>query len=150
MRSGNCELGLVNASVPYADLESVLLAEQTMHVVLPPGHSWQQAVGLAELAKLRFVATPQGTATRSVLDDALRRVGLAPEIAVETTHRAMIVPLVLEGAGAALLPKSMAEDARAKGAVVVTTAPELGYRARLVWRPGPLSPAAARFVALAR
>jgi DNA-binding transcriptional LysR family regulator len=150
VRSGNCELGLVNASVPYADLESVLLAEQTMHVVLPPGHSWQQAVGLAELAKLRFVATPQGTATRSVLDDALRRVGLAPEIAVETTHRAMIVPLVLEGAGAALLPKSMAEDARAKGAVVVTTAPELGYRARLVWRPGPLSPAAARFVALAR
>jgi DNA-binding transcriptional LysR family regulator len=130
----------MNAAVPCADLESVLLAEQTLHLVLPAGHSWQRAVGFAELAELRFVATPQGTATRGVLDDALRQVGLAPAMAVETTHRAMIVPLVLEGVGAALLPKSMAEDARVKGAEVATTAPELSYRARLVWRPGPLSP----------
>jgi DNA-binding transcriptional LysR family regulator len=118
--------------------------------VLPPGHTGERAVGLAEMGKLRFVATPQGTATRGVLDDALRQVGLAPVIAVETTHRAMIVPLVLEGAGAALLPKSMAADAEVKGAVIVTTEPALRYRARLVWRSGPLSPAAAEFVALAR
>jgi DNA-binding transcriptional LysR family regulator len=150
VRSGDCELGLVDAGVPSADLESMLLAEQTLHLVLPPGHAWERAVGLAELSKLRFVATPQGTATRGVLDDALRQVGLAPSIAVETTHRAMIVPLVLEGAGAALLPKSMAADAGAKGAVIVTTEPALRYRARLVWRSGPLSPAAAEFVALAR
>ena len=153
VRSGDCELGLVNAAVPCAELESVLLAEQTLHLVLPPGHGWQRAVGLAELAELRFVATPQGTATRGVLDDALQQAGLAPTIAVETTHRAMIVPLVLEGAGAALLPKSMAENARVKGAVVVTTEPELGYRARTgvatraafacrreIRRTGPLRP----------
>ena len=150
VRSGHCELGLVDAGVPSADLESVLLAEQTLHLVLPPGHTWQRTVGLGELGELRFVATPQGTATRGVLDDALRQVGLAPVIAVETAHRAMIVPLVLEGAGAALLPNSMAADAGVKGAVIVTTEPALRYRARLVWRSGPLSPAAAAFVTLAR
>jgi len=150
VRSGDCELGLVDATVPCGDLESLLLGDLTLHLVLPPGHAWHREVGLADLATLRFVATPQGTATRGVLDEALRQIGLAPEIAVETTHRAMIVPLVLEGAGAALLPKSMAADAGVKGAVVVTTEPPLRYSARLVWRSGPLSPAAAGFVALAR
>ncbi|WP_396913268.1 LysR family transcriptional regulator [Mycolicibacterium sp.] len=150
VRSGDCELGLVDAGAPTADLESVLLAEQTLHLVLPPGHDWQHAVALSDLSQLRFVASPQGTATRGVLDDALRQAGLTPVIAVETTHRAMIVPLVLQGAGAALLPDSMAVDARGKGAVVVATDPALRYRARLVWRPGPLSPAAAGFVGLVR
>ena len=150
VRTGERELGLVDASVPVGDLTSALLAEQDLKLVRPPGEDCEDPLALAELAGLRFVASLPGTATRGILDNAVRRWGIEPVVAVETAHRAMIVPLVLAGAGAALLPRSMAEDAAAKGAVVVSTEPPLRYRGRLVWRPGPLSPAAAAFVDLAR
>jgi DNA-binding transcriptional LysR family regulator len=138
VRTGESELGLVDATVPIGELDGVVLAEQDLHLVLPPGHDHPAAVGLPELGALRFVATPQGTATRDILDEALRRGGVELVIAVETVHRAMIVPLVLAGAAAA------------KGATVLPVEPALRYRGRLVWRPGPLSPAAAGFVQLAR
>jgi DNA-binding transcriptional LysR family regulator len=150
VRTGQCELGLVDATVPVGDLDGVVLAEQDLQLLLPPGHDQPLAAGLPELGALRFVVTPQGTATRDILDETLRRVGVEPVIAVETVHRAMIVPLVLAGAGASLLPRSMAADATAKGAWVLPTEPALRYRGRLVWRAGPLSPAAAGFVELAR
>jgi DNA-binding transcriptional LysR family regulator len=157
VRTGQCELGLVNASVPVPDLECAELAEQDLLIVLPPRQAkatqeeaGPQTLGAAQLAELRFVATPEGTATRDVLEEQLRGFGIEPRIAVETAHHAMIMPLVLAGAGASLLPASMAEDAASKGAQVRPTAPALRYRPRLVWRGGPLSPAADSFVAMAR
>ncbi len=150
VRTGQCELGLVDATVRVGDLDGVVLAEQDLQLVLPPGHELTHTPGLPELATLRFVVTPHGTATRDILDETLRQVGIDPVISVETVHRAMIVPLVLAGAGASLLPRSMASDAAAKGARVLPTEPALRYRGRLVWRSGPLSPAAASFVELAR
>lgn len=151
VRSGACELGLVDAGEPWGDLEGILLAEHDLKLVLPPGRRpRRRTLGIEDLARLRFVVTPPGSATRGILDEAFRRHGLEPLVAVETAHRAMIMPLVLAGAGASLVPASMAEEAAAKGAVVVTTDPILRYRGRLVWRTGPLSPAAAAFVALTR
>lgn len=152
VRTGHCELGLVHVSVPARDLDGIDLAEQELRLVLPPGSAGipPGAVPFEDLAALRFVTTPAGTATRDVLEDAMRGLGLEPRIAVETVHRAMLVPLVLAGAGASLLPRSMADDGAGKGAVVRSTGPPLRHRGRLVWRPGPLSPAADRFVAMAR
>lgn len=152
VRSGASELGLLDARIPVPDLAGVLLAEQDLHLVLPPEHPEppEEPARLADLGALRFVAPPKGTATRDILDDALREAGVGLVIAVETAHRAMIVPLVLAGGGAALLPRSMAADAATKGATVLRTEPAVRFRARLVWRPGPLSPAADRFVSLAR
>ncbi|GAA5161516.1 LysR substrate-binding domain-containing protein [Pseudonocardia eucalypti] len=152
VRSGASELGLLDARIPVPDLAGILLAEQDLHLVLPPAHPDppEEPARLADLGALRFVAPPKGTATRDILDDALREAGVEPVIAVETAHRAMIVPLVLAGGGAALLPRSMAADAATKGATVLRTEPAVRFRARLVWRPGPLSPAADRFVSLAR
>jgi DNA-binding transcriptional LysR family regulator len=105
-------------------------------------------MGISELAKTRFVVPPPGAGTRVILEQALQKAGLSLVISVETAHRAMIVPLVLAGAGAAVLPRSMAEDAASKGAVVVATDPRLHHRGRLVWRPGQLSPAAEKFTAV--
>ena len=107
-------------------------------------------VGRADLAELSFVATTEGDVSREVLHDITRALRQKPTIAVETVHRATLVPLVLAGGGVSLLPWSMADDAAAKGAVVCSTEPAAHYRDRLVWRSGPLSPAAASFVALAR
>jgi DNA-binding transcriptional LysR family regulator len=152
VRTGQSELGLVNASVPMRELAGIDLAEQELRVVLPPGYvrREQGAVSAEELAALRFVATPEGTEMRDVLERALRGLEIEPDIAVETAHRAMIVPLVLAGAGASLLPRSMADDAVGKGAEVRPAEPPLRYQGRLVWRSGPLTPAADSFVEMAR
>lgn len=152
VRSGARELGLVSATLPTGELAGVELAQQELRLVLPPTavRPTSPTVGVAEFAALSFVATTEGDVSREVLQDTLRALGHEPRIAVETAHRAMLVPLVLAGAGAALLPCAMADDAAAKGAVVCATEPATHYRGRLVWRSGPLSPAAAGFVALAR
>jgi DNA-binding transcriptional LysR family regulator len=152
VRSGACELGLVSAALPVGELAGIELAEQELRLVLPPGTDEPASgvIGSADLAELSFVATTEGDVSREVLQTTLRCLGHEPRIAVETAHRAMLVPLVLAGAGAALLPGSMADDAAAKGAVVCATKPAAHYRGRLVWRSGPLSPAAATFVTLAR
>jgi len=149
--AGQCELGLVDASVPTADLSSIDLPAQEMHVVLPPDHPHPAGPTITsrELAALDLIVTPPGTETRAALDDVCTALGVAPRIVVETAHRAMIVPLVLSGVGASLLPTSMAQDAALRGARMLSNRPRLLRHGRLVWRPGPLSPAAQAFVDLA-
>lgn len=150
VRRGQCELGLTEHSVSTTGMRSLELPAQEIMAVLPPTAQAPQAgvLSVAELAGLDFVTTPRGTTTRSVLDDVLGDEGVLPRIAVELTHRAAIVPLVLSGAGAALLPRSLAEDAEKLGAVVVRLSPPLSRRGVLIWPSSPLSPAAQAFVDL--
>jgi LysR family carnitine catabolism transcriptional activator len=90
--------------------------------------------------------TPPGTNSRAILESALSGAGVPLRVAVETPHRAAIVPLVLAGAGATLLPRSMAEDAARQGARVATLDPPVVRRVQLLWRREPLSPAGRAFV----
>ncbi|GAA0531899.1 LysR family transcriptional regulator [Saccharopolyspora subtropica] len=150
VRSGERELGVVDATLPVEDLESMLLRSREIFAVLPPGSApGRRRLGVAELSTLDWVATPPGTATRAVIEDTVGSGGATPSVAVETAHQAMIVPLVLAGAGATLLPRSMAQDAADRGAVVLPLRPRVVRRGVLFWRPGPLSPAAAEFVRMA-
>ncbi|WP_199924764.1 LysR family transcriptional regulator substrate-binding protein, partial [Streptomyces sp. WM6386] len=115
-------LGLVDASVTTADLLGIDLPEQEMHVVLPADHPHPpgDTITSRELAALDLIVTPPGTETRAAVDDVCTALGVAPRIAVETAHRAMIVPLVLAGVGASVLPASMARDAALRGARMVS------------------------------
>ncbi|MBB4932774.1 DNA-binding transcriptional LysR family regulator [Lipingzhangella halophila] len=150
VRRGQCELGLTEHDISTAGLRTLRLPEQEMMAVLPPAASApdSETLSVRRLADLDLVTTPRGTTTRSVLDDVLALVGAPPRIAVETTHRAAIVPLVLTGAGASLLPRNLALDAKALGAVVARIDPPLTRRGVLVWLPGGLSSAAEAFVDL--
>ena len=64
--------------------------------------------------------------------------------------REAVVPLVIEGAGAAFLHAPAAAEAAARGAVVTSVSPRLSRPVGLVHAKRPLSPAAERFVAMAR
>ncbi len=108
------------------------------------------AVALGEVARMDLVATARGTATRALMDQALGGEGRSPRIAVETVHQAAVVPLVLAGAGATLLPCSLAEEAARRGAVALVTRPRLVRPVWLMCRRGPLSPAAQAFIEVAR
>ncbi len=150
VRRGHCELGLTERGISTTGLNSYDLPGQEVLTVLPPTANppEQGELTVGDLAQLDFVTTPRGTTTRAVLDDVLVGEGVLPRVAVETEHRAAIVPLVLAGAGAALLPRSLAESARPLGAVVVPTDPPLARHGVLVSPTGTLSPAAHAFVHL--
>lgn len=152
VRAGECELGMVDSPGSTREMDSIVLRGREIHAVLPPewSSSERARLSIAELAALDFVTTPESTATREVIEDVVGTLDVRPRIAVETAHQAMVVPLVLTGAGATLLPRSMAQDAAQQGAVVRPLRPRVLRRGVLFWRSGPLSPAAAEFVELAR
>jgi DNA-binding transcriptional LysR family regulator len=62
--------------------------------------------------------------------------------AVRSAHRESIVPLVLAGAGAAFVSDRYARAAAARGAVVRGLDPPVEVTYGLLFREGPLAPAA--------
>jgi LysR family nitrogen assimilation transcriptional regulator len=70
-------------------------------------------------------------------------------VRVEIDQREAILPLVLTGAGAAFLPRRLAEEAENRGASVRRLRPALTRPIGLAHRAGVLSPAARAFVDLA-
>jgi LysR family transcriptional regulator, carnitine catabolism transcriptional activator len=148
---GDCELGLLDIEPPPPGFEIVPLGTQELMVVLPRGAAGSaKTLTPDELARLPLIVSPPGTSTRNLLDQALGDTGGAPEIAVETAAREAIVPLVLAGAGAALLPAPMAADAQRRGAVIRRMRPAITRPIGLIHRARQLSPAARAFVELVR
>jgi DNA-binding transcriptional LysR family regulator len=147
---GICELGAGHLPLPAEHLIAHPLGEQELVFVLPPGsvpHGRQ--LRARELAQTPLVVGPPGTSARMLLEQALDAVGVAPRIAVQTSAREAVVPLVLAGAGAALLPVELAHEAQRRGAVVRAAQPAITRRIGLVHRSGPLSAAAHAFLAIA-
>jgi LysR family transcriptional regulator, carnitine catabolism transcriptional activator len=150
LRSGRSEVGLTEAAMA-GDLEHETLIDQTLVVVLPPGTKpLRQQLRLDRLGDVAWVTTPKGTSTRRLLDEAFDSVGAEPRISIVTAQREAMLPLVLSGAGAALLPEPTARIARRLDAVVCRPRPAIHRRVVLSRRPGPLAPAAAAFVELAK
>jgi LysR family transcriptional regulator, carnitine catabolism transcriptional activator len=170
VRAGECELGLAHLPLPQESLRTVALGEQELLFVLPPSAAAQDRpsrpagsrgsggagdsrapgpLAAAALREVPLVVSPPGTSTRILLEQALQAVGVTPLIAVETDSREAIVPLVLAGAGAALLPAPLAHEAGRRGALVRGARPRIVRRIGLVHRDGPLAPAARAFSALA-
>ena len=151
VRDGACELGAAHLPLPGDQITAHPLGEQELLFVLPPASIPQseRPLGARELAMTPLVVSPPGTSTRILLEQALSAVGVTPKIAVETAAREAIVPLVLAGAGAALLPAPLAGEARRRGATVRSARPKITRTVGLIHRTSRLSPAATAFLALA-
>lgn len=151
VRSGRAEVGFSDISTSSEGLRRVPLYRQELLAVCPPGTTVDgDKLTPAELAAMPLIATPAGTSTRRLLDLVLSRTSHEARIAVELNQREAILPLVLAGAGATLLPRALAEPAIAQGATVRPMRPPVTRRVGLVHRAGDLSPAAGAFVTLAR
>ena len=153
VRTGISEVGFAELPLPADDLETHELASHDFLAVLPPGDATggprrPRRLSLRSLATMPLITTPVGTSMRHQIDGAFAAAGLTPNLAVETDHREVIVALVLAGAGAAILPRPVAESAAARGATVRDITPEIRRRVGLVHRRGRLSPAAEAFVRL--
>jgi DNA-binding transcriptional LysR family regulator len=150
---GLAELPLVAVSEAGALVTEALLIQDVL-VVRPSGTPTDGLAGaglaVEDLAGAPLITTPLGTSSRALVERALAAVAITPLVAVETEQREALLPLVLAGAGSALLPRPLAEQARSQGAVVMELRPPLRRTVGLVHRRGTLSPAARAFVDLAR
>ena len=151
VRDGACELGATHLPVAGEQLISHALGEQELVFIFPPDSApaGGRSLGARELAKSPLVVSPPGTSTRMLLEEALAAVGVSPQIAVQTAAREAIVPLVLAGAGAALLPARLADEATRRGAVSRRARPAITRKVGLIHRRAPLSAAARAFLELA-
>lgn len=150
VRSGQAELGLAEiGDVP--GLVTRPVTSQEVLLVAPPGTRLSQTrrVPRRRLGDLDLVSAPPGTSTRGLLDEACASAGVEPRVVVETAHREALAPLVVAGAGAALLAAPQARQAEAGGAVVARLDPPLRRHVGFVHRGGDLSPAALALLALA-
>jgi LysR family transcriptional regulator, carnitine catabolism transcriptional activator len=147
---GRCELALVGEVRRRHDLRSERVATQGFLVVLPPGATPTGPLRAAELAAMPLVAPPVGSSSRDLLDDVLARHGSSANVVVETAQREALLPLVLAGAGAALVPDALAEAGRRLGCVVAPLDPPVGRPVSLLRRDASLTPAADAFRRLAR
>lgn len=150
LRRGRCEVGISDWAT-HRSLVVEHLFDERFSLVCPPGTD----LGPGPLRPSDRFPTPM------ILPPGWRQLGaaddepdggydLANEVAVETDARDLVLPLVLGGVGAALLPDAFARVAAGAGAVVAAFEPALTRPVLLVHRPGDLSPEAERFVAVAR
>lgn len=149
---GRSELGLAELPPKRDDLVAIALETQEIVAVCPPGTQVPAdgQLRVAELSHMPLIATPPGTSTRDLLDDALARAGVTATVAVETQQREAIAPLVLAGAGTSFLPETIARGLMPQGVVVARISPPLTRTIGLLHRATPLTPAARAFVELAR
>jgi DNA-binding transcriptional LysR family regulator len=153
--SAACELALTDRPTGAGALREHFLAANEMVVVVPPSFFARDAfapgtgpVSLADLAGTPFISSLPGTRARSLLDEALA-AGVDIPAVVQTPHREAVIPLILEGVGAAFLTDKAAAEARRLGAVVRSLEPRVTYQVCLAHRRGPLTAAAGAFVQLA-
>lgn len=151
VRSGRAEIGFTDISAHVEGLRRIPLYRQELVAVCPPGTAADlDALAPSDLAAMPLIATPEGTSTRRLLELVLSRTSQPADIAVELHQREAILPLVLAGAGAALLPAALAGTATDQGATVRSMRPPVSRPVGLLHRTGDLSPAAAAFVARAK
>jgi LysR family transcriptional regulator, carnitine catabolism transcriptional activator len=140
VRSGEMDFGLLEGSPPGGALASHWLVDHELVAVLPPRTlTHLMSASITDLAGAGLISTPVGTELRSMVDKQLELAGMPAEVAVETAHLATVVPLVLAGAGVALLPEGMAVEAAAKGARVLRLAPPRRAAVHIIWREGKLT-----------
>ena len=151
VRSGRCEIGLVEDVVASAELEVYELASQDVVLVLPPGSPPEAGpVDWDDLAQYEYVTSPRGrSVSRSRLEQIFARTGRELRICVESDHRTAVGDFVLAGAGAALMRRGIAESLVRLGAHIRHLDPVLTHRVTLIHRKDVLGPAASAFVAVA-
>ena len=143
-------LGLTDAVDVPVTLAAIALGTQELVFILPPGSApgGRDPLEALERGEIPLVVAPGGTSTRRLLDQQFEALGHQPTLAVISAQREAILPLVVAGAGAALVPQALALIAEKLGAIVTRPRPPAVRDLVLVHRPGTLSPAASRFVEL--
>lgn len=144
-------LGLGPGQDLPASLEAVVVAREPAVLAVHPQHplAARRSVRLSVLRDEPVVTLTRASRLRTVLETVCRQAGFAPRIVAETSDLNVMVQLVAEGIGVALMPRSGREEVTDVIAVPVTH-PIIDRRIILVWRPGATPPAARAFITVAQ
>lgn len=152
LRTGDCELGLVagrpGETVPDDMVVHPLETQRFILVAPSPGQLPDRTPArLVDLAGQRLIVGQPGTGMRRVAD-AILAAAPGSRTVVEIEHRAAVLPLVLAGVGSAVLSESWRSLATAANAATCDLLCDEMLEVSLAHRLGPLSPAAAAFLAV--
>ncbi|RZQ64692.1 LysR family transcriptional regulator [Amycolatopsis suaedae] len=150
VRTGRAEVGVLGAAEDVA-LPGVVrhrVDRQRFVLLVPPDSDLGDVVTREQLGGRPVIAAPPGTRMRHVVDQIVA-AGVDLRIVVETAHREIILPLVLNGVGVAVTTAAWAPLARRAGARVAELEPAAALEVSLIHRASPLTPAAQRFTGIA-
>jgi len=152
LREGVAQFAIVYSVRPHPDIATCTLGRHSLCVVFPPGAKVCDAehIALRDLAGIRMVATRRGSDQREFVDDALAAAGVSTRLVVSTNNRAQLLPLVLRGVGATIIPDGRAFEAAARGAIIRRIIPDLGRSYQLVWVRDGVTPEMRTVIELAK
>lgn len=106
LREGTADAVLMAIPPDEPDIESLPLFEDQMYFAAPIGSRYARlgAVDLAACTGERFVTLREGFATREGFDEAFRRAGVTPQLAMQVGDLFTLINLVGGGVGCTLLP----------------------------------------------
>lgn len=153
LRTADVELGLVAFPGSVPELEGIVARPvETQRFILVAAPDAQlpggDPVSPASLTGQRLIVGQQGTGMRRAADRILA-AATGSRAVVEIEHREAVLPLVLNGVGAAVLSESWRHLAQSAGAVVRELDYDEELHVCLLHPAGQLSPAAEAFVATA-
>ena len=143
-------IGLGSDQAPPQELEAELIAREPAVLAVHPGHrlAARRSVPLSALRDEPIVTLTRASLLRTVVEAACRQAGFVPHIVAETSDLSVMLDLVAEHVGIAILPRSGLDGAPAITAIKLTH-PHIERRIVLVWRADNTPPAARAFLAIA-
>lgn len=113
---GAADVGFASLPVYSPVLQVTELFEDELVLVVGPGHrlAGERSVALAELKRERFILFEHGASIRRASDAFFKRVGLQPELALESNDTYFVKLMVEHGLGLSLMPSwAVREEASA-------------------------------------
>ena len=107
IRNNLLDIGVVPLPLESTDLQIVPLAKEEMVLVASPRNALlakRRSIRAEELGRFPMICFPRNSATRSLIDAYFERLGIRPNIAMESANVATIMPLVRINLGVSLLP----------------------------------------------
>lgn len=150
IRSGEAELAYTVAPVTRQGIECTRIGAGEVVLALPPG--WRNEFpdpAPVELLNGLPMIVDRGFG-RVYLDSIRDTSAVEPAIVVDVSEPAGLVPFIIAGAGAALLPMRQALDARRRGANLRMIHPLTSREIYAITPSAPLSTPARKFLELSR
>lgn len=140
VQEGLLQVGFVETPYVPVRLNAMVVQEDELVVVIPPGHAWadrQGGIGLRELAQTPLVVREEGSGTRDGLSRVLADYAPVDPAQVLTSNAAVRVA-VSAGVGPAVLSRLAIRDQLSSGELlhVPLEGPRISRPLTAVW-PGP-------------
>ena len=146
---GRLDVAFLRPPVRAPDINLQIIRREPLVAVLPETHSLvtEHAISLADLAHDPFVSYPSHirSVMHDAVDEACRRAGFRPQVALEVHEVATLLSFVAAGLGVGLVPSS-AQRLQITGAVYRPLKDKSEVVLAMAWRAGERSLVVDRFL----